>query len=124
MRVPRVRIRLWLLMLTVAVVAGLFAFGRRPHPVSGFMEEDSIAMVGWSDGSFTRKPGPIPAGVTTAARSPACGGRTSPPAPFSACAEGLMVDDGERHSDMKESEVPLIVDANIPALDDAGTCYG
>jgi hypothetical protein len=60
MRVPGVRIRLWVLMLIVAVVAGLFAFGRRAHPVSGFMEEDSIAMIGWSDGSFTRKPGPIP----------------------------------------------------------------
>jgi hypothetical protein len=60
MRFPRLRVRLWLLMVLVAVLACLFAAARRPHPVTGFVEEDFNAMVGWSDGTFTRKPGPIP----------------------------------------------------------------
>jgi hypothetical protein len=60
MRVPRVRIRLRVLMLMVAVMAGLFAFGRRPHPVFGLMDHDSLAEVRWSDGTFTKRPGPIP----------------------------------------------------------------
>jgi hypothetical protein len=47
-------------MLFVAVAAGFFAFARRPHPVAGFMGDDFVAEVQWSDGTHTKRPGPIP----------------------------------------------------------------
>ncbi len=54
MRVPRLRIKLWVLIVAIAAVAVLITVMMRPHPVASI-----FTLVKWSDGSRTMT-GPAP----------------------------------------------------------------